>query len=258
MKVIEFMKSHAVGIKYQPEKPGLGAKLIGLILLSTDLTLEGDIQRIIRGQTIATYINRISYNNPLTVKNLSFIEKNLKQAAVDLLPGVNLDAIAFACTSGSIAIGPDIVTRRLEEGQPGVPSTTPINAVIEACKTMNISKIALLTPYRDQINKPIYKYFEDNDVETTSISTFNLDSDIDVARIPIKAIIRAGLEADHEDAEAVFLSCTALRSAECIEFLEKELKKPVFTSNQVMLWHLLKLANYNKKISGFGEVLREH
>ena len=249
------MKSRTLEIDYQLDNPELGAKCLGMILLSTDLTLERDIHRVMQDSSVAAYINRVTYYNPMTVESLAALEANLKQAAVDLLPGAKLDSIAFACTSASIAIGPDRVLLRLEEGQPGVPSTTPINAAIDAFKVMKVSKIALLTPYHDKINQPIHAYIEENDVEVMSISTFNMDSDIDVARIPLEAIVDAAQIADHKDAQAVFLSCTALRSMECIDALEKSLGKPVLSSNQVMLWRLLRLAGWENKIQGFGELL---
>ena len=183
------------------------------------------------------------------------METSLKHAAKDLLPCIKLDAIAFACTSGSVAIGPDTVLHKHEEGQPGVPSTTPISAALDAFKIMEISKISLLTPYSDKINQPIHAYIEKNNVEIMSISTFNMDSDINVARIPLDAIVDGAKFADHHDAQAVFLSCTALRSIECIDTLEKVLGKPVLSSNQVTLWRLLRLAGRQDKIQGFGSLL---
>ena len=46
----------------------------------------------------------------------------------------------------------------------------------------------------------------------------------------------------HDDADAYFISCTAIRAAEAIEPLERDLGKPVVTSNQAMVWHSLKPA----------------
>ncbi|MBL6932091.1 MAG: hypothetical protein ISR45_04015 [Rhodospirillales bacterium] len=249
------MTSRPIGIDYELEAPAQGAKCLGLILLSTDLTLERDIGRMIPRDGIATFINRVTYDNPMTVENLAAMENGLVQAAVDLLPGAALDAIAFACTSGSIAIGPDKVFARLSEGQPGVPSTTPITAAVDGCKHMDISKIAVLTPYRDEVNQPIRKYIEDCEIGVLAMSTFDLDSDIDVARIPTSAIIQAAQKADHPDAEALFLSCTALRAAECIPELEQTLGKPVLSSNQSMMWRLLRLAGYENRIEGFGKLM---
>ncbi len=249
------LTSRPIKIDYQLEVAGLGRKCIGLILLSTDLTLERDIERIIPSDHVATFINRVTYHNPMTVENLAAMEIGLVQAAKDILPGASLDALAFACTSGSIAIGPEKVLDRLEEGQPGVPATSPIAAAIKGLRYLDISKIALLTPYHDEVNQPILKYIEGNGIEVLSMSTFDMDSDIDVARIPTSAIISAAIEADHGEAEAVFLSCTALRAAECIDELEDKLGKPVLSSNQCMLWHALRLAGNDGKIVGFGQLM---
>lgn len=247
--------SRPIDINFKLDAPGQGAKCIGLILLSTDLTLERDIRRMIPSDQIATFITRVSYDNPMTVENLAAMENGLVRAARDLLPGAKLDALAFACTSGSIAIGPDKVITRLSEGQPGVPSTTPITAAVEACRHLNISKLALLTPYRDEVNQPILKFVESSGITVTSMSTFNMDSDIDVGCIPTDAIIQAAKKADNDGAEAIFLSCTALRSAECIAELEQTLGKPVLTSNQVMLWRALRLAGYDGAIEGYGKLM---
>lgn len=250
------LTSQPLNIDYQLDDPAKGLKNIGLILLSTDLTLERDLLRLMPLEQVATFVNRVTYNNPMTVENLAAMEKQLIQAAVDILPGASLDALAFACTSGAIAIGPEKVLQHLEQGQPGVPSTTPITAVVEACRHLNASKIALLTPYFDEVNQPLYAFVEKNGIDVVALSTFDMASDIDVARIPVSAILEAARKADHPQADALFMSCTALRSLECIQDLESELGKPVLGSNQVMLWHALRLAGINEKIDGFGRLLK--
>ena len=249
------MPSQPINIDYQLEKPGQGAKCIGLVLLSTDLTLERDIRRMIPADAATFFINRVTYHNPMTVKNLAAMENELVQAARDLVPGARLNALAFACTSGSIAIGPDKVFARLSEGQPGIPATTPITAAIDGLRLLNLSKIALLTPYRDEVNQPLLSFIEENGIDVVSISTFNKDSDIDVACIPVDAIIRAAKEADHDEADALFLSCTAMRAAECVSELEEALGKPVLTSNQSMLWRALRQAGYDGRIEGSGKLM---
>lgn len=250
------LMSQPLTINYQLDDPKDGVKNIGLILLSTDLTLERDLLRLMPMDKVSTYINRVTYNNPMTVENLAAMEKELVQAARDIIPGASLDCLAFACTSGAIAIGPGNVLQRLEEGQPGVPATTPISAVVDACCHLDISKIALLTPYYDEVNQPLSRYLQDNGIEVLTMSTFDMASDIDVARIPVSAIMEAAREADHPEAEALFMSCTALRSLECIQALEDELGKPVLGSNQVMLWRTLRLAGVDEEIEGFGRLLQ--
>ena len=40
------------------------------------------------------------------------------------------------------------------------------------------------------------------------------------------------------------------------EQLEETLGIPVITANQATVWQLLKLAGYNRPVSGYGELLR--
>lgn len=249
------LTSRPVDVPYVLDDPAQGPKCIGLVLLSTDLTLERDMERMLPHGEVATYVTRLSYDNPMTIENLRAMEAGLTKAARDLLPGASLHSLAYACTSGTIAIGPDAVFRRLEEGQPGVPATTPITAAVDGLRHMGLSKIALLTPYPDDVNQPILGFLEDSGLDVLAMSTFGLQSDIDVGRIPTDAIIEAAREADHPDAQALFLSCTALRAAECIEPLEEALGKPVLSSNQAMLWRAIRLAGYDGTINGYGRLM---
>jgi maleate isomerase len=61
---------------------------------------------------------------------------------------------------------------------------------------------------------------------------------------------------DHKEAEAIFLSCTALRGAEVAQVIEDTVGIPVITSNQALLWRGLRQAGCDLKIAGFGQLLR--
>ena len=60
---------------------------------------------------------------------------------------------------------------------------------------------------------------------------------------------------EDEAADAYFISCTAVRSAEVIEPLERDLDRPVVTSNQAMVWHSLKTAGVRDSVSGYGRLM---
>jgi maleate isomerase len=65
------------------------------------------------------------------------------------------------------------------------------------------------------------------------------------------------LSIDNPDAEAIFMSCGALRSLEVVDEIEKAVKKPVIVSNQAMIWETLRLAGIQDRIEGYGRLLRE-
>lgn len=69
-------------------------------------------------------------------------------------------------------------------------------------------------------------------------------------------IVEAALATMDKQAEALFISCTAVRAASVVQGIEEKLKKPVVTSNQAMAWRSLRLAGYGQPVDGFGELLQ--
>jgi maleate cis-trans isomerase len=65
---------------------------------------------------------------------------------------------------------------------------------------------------------------------------------------------RLAREADTDDADGMFISCTGLHVLDIIEMLEKDLGKAVITSNQVTLWSALKKLGVHEKIEGLGKL----
>ena len=81
--------------------------------------------------------------------------------------------------------------------------------------------------------------------------------DTTVARISAPTIRQAALELGRLDAvDAVFVACTSLRVADSIVELERELNKPVTSSNHALAWHCLRLAGYVDPVPGFGRLFR--
>jgi maleate isomerase len=50
------------------------------------------------------------------------------------------------------------------------------------------------------------------------------------------------------------ISCTALKSAPIIARVEQLCGMPVLTSNQSMMWHLLRSSDIADQITGFGRL----
>ena len=140
---------------------------IGLITLSTDLTMESDFYSIIRDLPIDVFVNRIKNYNPLTKENLLKMHDQLESVTKDILPGEKINTVAYGCTSGTIAIGKDKIEEKIQLAKPGCYVTTPITSAIKAINKMSIKKIAIFTPYSESVNrlslniflKKILKYY---------------------------------------------------------------------------------------------------
>jgi len=75
---------------------------IGLIALASDPTMEPEWRHLIPAET-DFYVSRIGYANSCTPESLSAMSAGIAGAADLLLPNLALDAIAFGCTSATIA-----------------------------------------------------------------------------------------------------------------------------------------------------------
>ena len=177
-------------------------------------------------------------------------------ATEKILPGEKINTVAYGCTSGTIAIGEDRVKEKIQLAKPDCYVTTPITSAIKAFKKMNVKKIAVFTPYPESVNKTIFEYFDKKSINIISLSTFNLDLDVDIARVDPQYLLETLTNLNINDAEALFVSCTALPALEIIEEIEKKINKPVFSSNQTLIWDTVRSVGYKSSIEGYGKLLR--
>ena len=246
-------------IKSNYIKPKLKKKInpkVGLLALSTDLTIESDFQSICQKLPLDLFVNRIHNENPLTKENLLKMYEQIEPITEKILPGQKINTVAYGCTSGTIAIGEDKVKEKVQLAKPDCYVTTPITSTIKAFKEMNVKKIALFTPYPESVNKTILEYFSRKNINIMSFSTFNIDLDEDIANVDPKYLSETLTKMDINDSDALFISCTALPALEILDEVEKKIGKTVFSSNQTLIWDTLRSVGYKSPIQGYGKLLR--
>ncbi len=229
---------------------GAGAGLrLGLIVLSTDETLEYEARQLLTGREANLLHTRIPAQAHVTPEALRTMEAALP-AAAGLLP-TGLDAIGYGCTSASTVIGPQAVEDAVQAVQPGVAVTNPISAVLAALAHVGARRIALVTPYVPSVTAEMRDYMGTKGIDVVSELSFGEQDDWTVARIAENSTLTAILEAGRAPGvEAVFASCTNLRTFGIIEAAEAELGVPVISSNLALLWHLL--AKAGAEAPGWG------
>ena len=228
---------------------------VGLIALSTDRTIENDFQNICKNLPVDIFINRIHNKNPLTKENLLKMGEDLASVTKKILPDEKLNTIAYGCTSGTITIGEDSVKEKILSAKPGSYVTTPVTSAIKAFKLMNIKKIALFTPYPDPVNKIILEYFTKKNIEVLSFASLNLNLDSEFANVDPNYILEISSKLETKNADALFISCTALPVLNILDKLEKKIKKPVLSSNQTLIWDTIRSIGYKSPIRGYGKLL---
>lgn len=230
---------------------------IGFVLLATEQTIEENMFRMCP-KGVGVHFTRAYNPDSITVESLSRQADDLARAASTLLPDGSLDVISYACTSGSLVIGEERVFAELSKGAPGAKTTSLISGVLRALRQVGAKRVSVATPYLDEINAREVTYMEDAGFEICEIRGLNLEKDSDMIRVRPDVIAELAASVDRPDADAVFISCGALRSIDVVDALEQRLGKPVICSNQAMMWDTLRLAGINDRIDGYGQLLRDH
>src|SRR6185503_6803349 len=229
---------------------------IGLIVLATDYTIEHEWRRIMSDlEGVALYESRIFNDSRITPETLRAMEPRIADAAGVILPGDDLDVVAYGCTSASMAIGEEKVFENIRSVRAGVRCTTPITAAFAAFRAFGAQRIGVLTPYRADVNRIVADYVRARGFDVPVFGSFNEENDAKVARISPSAI-KAGIDAIRRRAaiDAVFVSCTSVRLAEAAADIENDIGLPVTSSNHAMAWHALRLAGVEDRLPQFGRL----
>ncbi len=240
----------------QPLQHLAAAGRVGVIALATDFNIEQDLRRLFPNG-VEIFTSRVRNYNPLTIDNLRSMAPGISAAADTILPGTELDAMIYACTSGTAAIGSERITGLVHQTRPGVPVTNPLTAAFAAFESLEAKRISVLTPYTEAVNAEVAAQFESNGYQVLNIAGFGFEDDTAMTFISPRDIADAAIEFCDPRADLLFISCTALRASLVLGQIEERLGKPVVSSNQALAWHSLQLLNYPHPVDGFGRLLRQ-
>ncbi len=243
-------------VKVDPKYTNKSNPRIGLIVLATDFRIEKDFISIIKDQDIDFFVNRIHCYFPLNSENLIKMSKTVTEISKDILPNEKLDCVVYGCTSGTIAAGYETIKKKVNLAKPEADVKTPSTAAINALRKMKINKFAIFTPYSKALNDEVIDYFEKENFEISSNAYYDISNDLDIGKVDENYLYETLSSMDLGDADALFISCTALPALSIIEKLEKKLNKVVLSSNQVLIWDTLQSIGKRNSIDGFGKLFK--
>ncbi len=227
---------------------------MGLIVLKEDETIELDFRRLLPDD-IALHVSRIHSSQQVTAHSLVSMRENLTKSASLFPAAAKFDCAGYACTSGASVIGTKDVELRIKAGCSTQHVSNPVTALIAACRHLSATRIALLTPYIADVSNTLRDVLEQAGIASPSLRSFNQADEAIVARIDETSILNAAeVLIQDADVDAMFISCTNLRTLSIIAKIEASIGKPVLTSNQVLAWHMAKLAGVSMRHSDFGKL----
>lgn len=215
-------------------------KKIGLLIPSTNLTIEYEFQNLIRDnifQDVILYVNRIPYQTSYKEDKEQFLKELAENSELKLkeLEYLKLDYYAFFCTSSSIMNKEKII------------ANNPSEALIESANVLNINQCLLITPYDEIIGGNVKKYLENNDINVIKEVHLNLLNTAEYFEYGINKLEKLVIDKYKPEYKNIIISCTNFPTINIVK-LEESLNTQIISSNLSMFWKICNDNNLKTKI----------
>jgi len=225
---------------------------IGLIIPSSNRLTEPQFNRY-APSGVDIHVTRLrmtgKYRKPLNELKRALVEAS--EALSDINPGI----IVFHCTANSMENGlaHEAAIVEIIEQASGCPTLTTAQAITQALNHFAIKKLVLISPYVQATNEHEVHYLKEAGYTVVHELGLGLESHGYSAVTPEewKRIVRENARAD---ADGYFLSCTNTRMIEAVPEIEREMDKPVISSNQATLWACLKRLGISHSNNSLGRL----
>jgi len=226
---------------------------LGLLVPSSNTTMEREFRVMLPGE-VTVHVARMRLRE-VVVTELVSMEKETEDEALKLADA-NVDVIGFGCTSGSLTRGLDHdkkIVQRIEKAT-RKPAVATAGAVVDALRSLGLSKISVATPYTEEINRLERRFLEQNGFFTNGMAGLGFTDNLKIAELKPETVFNLARKVDSAKAEGVFISCTNMPTIEVVAKLERTLRKPVVSSNTATLWAMLKKIEYSMQTEKYGKL----
>lgn len=238
-----------------PVEIDYGGRLrLGIVVPSGNSIAEPQLARMLPAG-VAPFFTRLPLRGSSETELMGMLDG--LPAAARLLADARVDLLVFHCTAVttfSLDLDATIADRMRDAS--GIPAMTTAEALIAAFHALNARNVVLLTPYLTGPHQREIEFVHAHGIKVIADAALDMDTNTEMAVLRPDELFDFAVRHRNPEADAYFLSCTALRSAEIIEELEKELGRPVITSNQAMAWYALRKGGIADPVPDFGALLK--
>lgn len=237
-----------------------GVATIGVLVPFTNRNLEPDIT-LMAPPGISVHAARLGAYD---VDEIPDAEQMAGLGAADmdeplrLIGGVRPDVVLYGCTSATLSHGVafDKELSAKVEADSGAKTITAAGALVYGLTQLGAKKIAFASPYVKSLNDLAIDFLFESGFETVSRADYPVSlGNYGQGELVLDEVFELAMKADSDQADALILSCTDMRSVETIERLEAQIGKPVVTSNQAMMRATLDALGIPSPHTNFGRLL---
>ncbi len=231
---------------------------IGFMLPSSCLVYEQEFLRITRDLDGVIGVPARLLITQCDAAGLVSMNQHIDLAARQLAT-CDPDIVVYMCTSGSFMdgdAGEAAISRRIGEIV-GRPVMTTSRAVLVALRKLKLKRVAMLTPYDQDLTMREVKWLGAHGIEVIDHHFLDIPENLDRGGQFPEESFRHARRLRWDDADGLFLSCANVRTLEIIEALEQHIGKPVVTSSIATTWLALRSTGVRDTVNGFGRLLKE-
>ncbi|WP_282079422.1 maleate cis-trans isomerase family protein [Aquimarina algiphila] len=240
---------------------------IGQIVPSSNTTMETEIPAILRAREDIlperfTFHSSRMRMKKVTKSELELMDADSLRCALEL-SDAHVDVIGYACLVAIMSMGNGYhVTSQNNLYEQTVKNEYPTSvitsagALVEGLHTLKAKNIAIITPYMKPLTKLVVDYLTDQGFNVVDSISLEIPDNLEVAAQNPENLKEIYKKLDTDKADVVVLSaCVQMPSLPSVDFIEKELGKPVTTASICTTYKMLKELGLETKSTIGGELL---
>ena len=179
-------------------------------------------------------------------------------AAAELLADARVDVIGWSGTSsGWLGFERDLrLVERIRE-RTGIPATTAVLALNELMAIKRVQRLALVTPYTQDVQERIVANYAQLGVEVVAERHLGIRVNHAFADVPPQRLRELMDQVAHDEPQAITTFCTNLRAAKLASEVERAHGIPLLDTVSTTLWGMVRAAGGSPApITGWGELFQ--
>jgi maleate cis-trans isomerase len=176
-----------------------------------------------------------------------------------LLGTAKVEIVVLAQTSASLHADDydDVVTKRMSAGA-GVPAITSAQAIGRAVRALGARRVGIVSPYSEAVNAGAARYLAARyGLETVALEGFGATDAYAIGKLGPENARDAFARIDRPEIEVFVVPGGNFPTMPSIAGWERELGKPVVTTNQASFWAVLRSFGGAEGLPGYGRLLAD-
>jgi len=257
----------AAAEEHAPEPRRPGRSRIGLVVPSSNTTMETELPELFRRQTEATGHRYTFHSARAALKNvtheelLAMVDRAAECATA--VSDADVDVIAYACLVAVMAQGPgahtsseEVMARAAAENGHPAAVVSSAGALTRVLREVGARRVALVTPYMRPLTDMVAAYVEGGGVEVLEAVSLEVSDNLAVGCLDAGQLpgIARGLDLSRADA-LVLSACVQMPSLDAVQVVEDELGLPVLTAATATAYEVLRALGHEPAVTGAGRLL---